>query len=416
MPTRRKFLQSTAAATAMMSLPSVHASGNETLKLGLIGCGGRGTASVLDAFAADSQTRLIAVCDLFPEIARSAAERLAQRGKERVEIGERIFHGFEGYKQLIDSGVDVVLMAAPPGFRPRHLDYAVKAKKHVFAEKPLAVDAPGVRSVLESAKLAKENKLLCASGFCYRHHVPKIETIKRIHDGAIGDVVCMQVSYNTGMLWHRGDQPSWSAMEKQIRNWLYYTWLSGDHLVEQAIHNVDKACWVMGEYPVAATGLGGRQMRTDPKWGNVWDHFSIVYEYANGRRVFAQCRQMANCKGDVSDHVWGTQGRAELMEHIIVGPKAWSFGTDDDVKKHDMYVNEHRNFFRSIRAGQPFNDMESAAMSTLMAILGRQAAYTGQRITWKQMQNSQESLVPEEFAWGDHPVRPVAIPGVTKFT
>jgi predicted dehydrogenase len=216
------------------------------------------------------------------------------------------------------------------------------------------------------------------------------------------------------MLWHRGDKPEWTPMEKQIRNWLYYSWLSGDHLIEQAIHNIDKACWVMGKYPIAATALGGRQMRTDPKFGNIYDHFSVVYEYDDGRRVFAQCRQMANCKGDTSDYIWGTKGRAELMEHVIWGPKAWEFG-EAEAKKHDMYGNEHRDFFRSLRAGAPINDMESAANSTLMAILGRQAAYTGQRITWKQMMESKESLAPAEYAWGDHPVSPVPVPGVTKF-
>jgi myo-inositol 2-dehydrogenase / D-chiro-inositol 1-dehydrogenase len=415
MPSRRDFLQSTAAGAAALSFaPAVHAAGKEELRIGLVGCGGRGRGAAADALQADPSVKLVALCDIFPEIAKLAGEELSKKWNDRADLGQRLYSGFDGYKQLIDSGTcDMVLLASPPGFRPLHLDYAVKAGKHVFAEKPLAVDAPGVRSVIASAKLASEKNLLCASGFCYRHDARKIETVRRIKEGAIGSVVSMQVSYNTSFLWHRGDKPEWTPMEKQIRNWLYYTWLSGDHLVEQACHNIDKACWVMGEYPVACTGLGGRQVRTDPKWGNIWDHFSLVYEYASGRRVFAQCRQIGNCQGDVSDHIWGTDGKAELMSHRIqkASHNEWEYTGD----YRDMYVQEHVDFIQSIKAGKPINDMESAAQSTLMAILGRQAAYTGKRILWKQMLNSQESLSPANYAFGNNPVPPVAMPGQTKF-
>ncbi len=408
------FLKTGAAATAALAVNSaVHAGGSDTIKIGLIGCGGRGRGAAGDAIKADPNTKITAVCDIFPEITKVVAEAMTKQFKDRADIGERQFSGFDGYKQLIDSGVDLVLLATPPGFRPLHLDYAVKAGKHVFAEKPLAVDAPGVRSVLASAKLAKEKNLLCASGFCYRHDSRKIETVKRIHDGQIGDVSTMQVSYNTGPIWHRGDKDSWSPMEKQVRNWYYYSWLSGDHLVEQACHNIDKACWVMGDYPIAATGLGGRQWRTDPKYGNIWDHFSLTFEYADGRRVFAQCRQMSNCHGDTSDHVWGSKGRAELMSHSIVADgKTWEYGAGP---YRDMYVQEHADYIQSLRAGKPINDMDAAAKSTLMAILGRQAAYTGKRILWNRMLASKEQLTPDTYAWGGHDVPPVPVPGVTKF-
>jgi len=409
MPSRRAFLQTSAA----LSLAgAVHAAGSDTIRVGLVGCGGRGRAAAGDALRADPNVKLVAVCDIFPDIVKLAGDELHETFKDRADTREQRFHGFDGYKQLIDCGVDYVLLATPPGFRPQHLDYAVKAGKHVFAEKPLAVDAPGIRSVIASAKLAKEKNLLCASGFCYRHDSRKMETVKRIHDGAIGAVHTMQVSYNTGLIWHRGDKPEWSPMEKQIRNWYYYSWLSGDHLVEQACHNIDKAAWVMGGTPLAATGLGGRQMRTDPKFGNIWDHFSLTYEYADGRRVFAQCRQMGNCQGDISDRVWGSTGRAELMSHSITTPeKTWEYSG----AYRDMYVQEHADFLKSVRAGAPINDMEAAANSTLMAILGRQAAYTGKRILWKDVLKSQETLTPAEYAWGVHPVPPVPVPGVTKF-
>jgi predicted dehydrogenase len=414
MPSRRTFLKATAATAASAAFThAVHAGGSDVIKIGLLGCGGRGRGAAVNALDADPNTKLVAVCDIFPDVVKTASEELAKRGVDRVDIGDRQYFGFDAYKRLIDhGGCDLIVMATPPGFRPLHLAYAIQAGKHVFAEKPLAVDAPGVRSVLETARLAKEKNLMCASGFCYRHDSRKVETVKRIHDGAIGNIVAMQVSYNTSGLWHRGDKSDWTPMEKQIRNWLYYTWLSGDHLIEQAIHNIDKACWVMGQYPVAATGLGGRQWRTAEKFGNIWDHFSIVYEYEDGRRVFAQCRQIDNCKGDVSDHVWGTAGHAELMSHTITAPgNKWEYGGS----YRDMYVQEHADFLQSLRAGKPFNDMEAAANSTLMAILGRQAAYTGQRVTWKKMLESKESLSPTEYAWGEHAVRPPAVPGITKF-
>jgi myo-inositol 2-dehydrogenase / D-chiro-inositol 1-dehydrogenase len=411
-PDRRMFMAASAATLA--SVPAVHAAGSDTLKIGLVGCGGRGKGAAGDALTADKNTKLVALCDIFPDYLESAAGQLAKQFPGRADVpAEKRFSGFDGFKQVIDSDVDVVLLATPPGFRPEQLRYAVEKGKHVFAEKPLAVDAPGVRSVIESAKMAKDKGLMCASGFCYRYEPAKIETIQRIHDGAIGDVTALHVTYNTGEIWHRGDNEKWSEMEKQIRNWYYYTWLSGDHIVEQHCHNIDKACWVLkDEYPISATGLGGRQQRTDPKFGNIWDHFSIVYEYASGRKVFSSCRQMSGCVGDVNDHVFGSKGQAQLMKHSIDGAAGkWQY----DGPTPSMYVEEHRAFFAGLRGGKPVNDMEKAAQSTLMAILGRQAAYTGKKITWKQMFDSKESLVPASMAWGPNPVPPAAVPGKTKF-
>jgi myo-inositol 2-dehydrogenase / D-chiro-inositol 1-dehydrogenase len=421
MASRRDFLKSTAAATfastsALALAPAVRPGGSDTLKVGLIGCGGRGRGAASDILNADPNTQLVAICDLFPDIVKNVATEMIAKNNPRISIENRIYSGFDGYKELIDkAGCDVVLLGTPPGFRPAQLEYAVRAGKHVFAEKPMAVDAVGVRSVIASAKLAKEKNLLCASGFCFRHDPAKVETVKRIQDGAIGDVMAMHITYNTSYVWApKLVKEDWSEMEAHVRNWYYYTWLSGDHLVEQHCHNIDKACWVMGEMPIAATGLGGRQVRVDSKFGNIWDHFSMVFEYKNGRKVFANCRQMPNCKNQVSDHVFASKGQAQLMDHSITADgKTWQYETQKSDR--GMYVQEHVDFVQSIRDGKPFNDMESAANSTLMAILGREASYTGQRITWKQIEESQQNLVPETLTWGVNPVPAVAMPGVTKF-
>jgi myo-inositol 2-dehydrogenase/D-chiro-inositol 1-dehydrogenase len=412
-PNRRSFLATTAAATAATLAPAVHAAGNESLKIALIGAGGRGKGAVRDAMIADKNTKLVAICDIFEDFLGTAHDALTKQFKNRVDVPkERLFSGFEGYKQLIDTvDCDIVFLCTPPGFRPMHLAYAVDKGKHVFAEKPMAVDAPGVRSVIESAKKAKAKNLLCASGYCFRYEFAKRETVKRIHDGMIGDVMNIQATYNTGPIWYRDVKPDWDEMRVQVRNWYYYSWLSGDFIVEQHCHNLDKAMWVLkDELPIAATGLGGRQVRTDPKYGNIFDHFSTIFEYANGQRVFSYCRQMPKCHGEISDIVFGTKGIAKLMGHSISAASGakWRYEGEDT----DMYVQEHKDFVASIRAGKPINDMENAAKSSLMGILGREACYTGKRIEWDAMMNSDMSLSPKQYDWGSNPVRPIPMPGV----
>lgn len=412
-PNRRSFLATTAAATAATLAPAVHAAGNDTIKIALVGAGGRGKGAVRDAMIADKNTKLVAICDIFEDFLQTAHESLSKSFKARVDVPkERLFSGFNGYKQLIDTvDCDVVFLCTPPGFRPMHLAYAVDKGKHVFAEKPMAVDAPGVRSVIESAKKAKEKNLMCASGYCYRYEFAKRETVKRIHDGMIGDVLNIQANYNTGEIWYRDVKPDWDEMKVQIRNWYYYSWLSGDFIVEQHCHNLDKAMWVMkDELPIAASGLGGRQVRTDPKYGNIFDHFSTVFEYANGQRVFSYCRQMpGKIYKDTSDTVFGTKGIAKIMSHTIsAGGTKWAY----DGEETDMYVQEHKDFYSALRAGKPINDMENAAKSSLMGILGREACYTGQRILWKDMMASTMSMSPKQYDWGSNPVRPIPMPGV----
>lgn len=418
-PDRRRFLATTAAATAggvLLSTPAVHARGNDTLRIGLVGCGGRGGGAAFNALTADKNTKLVALCDAFEDRLTSKLNDLKGQFGERVDVpAERQFTGFDGYQKLIDCGVDVVILATPPGFRPIHLKYAVEKDKHIFMEKPHAVDASGIRSVIESAQQAKKKGLCLVSGFCYRYDPFKRETVKRIHGGEIGDVQVIHTTYLTGELWFRGNDPKWSQMEYQMRNWYYFSWLSGDFMVEQHIHSIDKAAWVMnGELPIAASGMGGRQARTDPKYGNIWDHFTVVYEYASGAKVFSQCRQTQGCYGDTNDHIFGTKGTAQLQQHTITKDGA----TWKPEGRHNfglMYQIEHDELFAAIRAGKPINDGEVSAYSSLMGIMGREAAYTGKRITWKQMLASKQDLSPKEYAWGENPMSPIPVPGRTKF-
>ncbi len=417
-PTRRSFLKSSAAAAAATAVaaPAVHAASGDTLKIALVGCGGRGTGAAVNALQADSNVKLVALCDVFEDRVQKTLAELKDAHPNKVDVSpERCFDGFDGYKAAIDA-CDVAVLGTSPGFRPMHLAYAVEKGKHVFMEKPHATDAAGARSVMESARKAKEKGLSIVGGFCYRYDHFKRETVKRIHDKAIGDITAIHTTFLTGPLWVRPSKTNDpKEMEYQMRMWYYFTWLSGDFIVEQAIHNVDKTCWVMnGEMPIAATGLGGRQVRTDPKFGNIWDNFSIVYEYKSGAKVFLQCRQMPGCTSSNADHIMGTGGSAMLMDHTITaGGSKWKHPGTHNFGQ--MYQNEHNELFAAIRSGKPINDGEQSALSTLMGIMGREAAYTGQRITWEQMLKSKQNLMPKEFAWGPNPVPAVAHPGKTKF-
>lgn len=415
---RRGFLKTSAAAAATAAIlpTAVHAGASDTIKVALIGCGGRGGGAALNVLRADPHTMITAVCDIFQDRAENKLKELrgAEGGKHADRITatpETTFSGFDGYKQAIDSGVDYVILATSPGFRPLHFAYAVEKNKHVFMEKPHAVDAAGVRSVIETAKKAEEKNLGVCGGFTYRYDLGKRETLQRIHAGAVGDVLAVHTTFLTGELWYRGKQPDWSEMENQVRNWYYYTWLSGDFLVEQAIHNVDKSRWVMGdELPIAATGMGGRQVRTDDKWGNIWDHFTVVYEYPSGGKVFLQCRQNSGCETRVMDHIMGTKGTAQLMQNRIEGAGGeWTFEGDPNLA--NAYDREHFELIQSIRAGKPMNDGVRSAQSTLVGIMGREAAYTGKRITWKQIEQSKQDLSPKQYAWGPNPVMAVPMPG-----
>jgi myo-inositol 2-dehydrogenase/D-chiro-inositol 1-dehydrogenase len=416
MTSRRTFL---AASASTVLLPGAYAAGTDTLRVGLVGCGGRGTGAAKQALRADPKVKLVALCDAFMDRLEGSLSELKNIKDiaSKIDVApDRCFDGFDGFQKLLNCGVDVVLLCTPPGFRPLHLKAAIEAGKHVFCEKPVAVDATGVRSVIETAKLAKERNLSLCSGFCYRYDLGKRETVKRIHSGMIGDVAAMHITYLTSPLWYRGSKPEWTPMEYQMRNWYYYPWLSGDFIVEQHCHNFDKASWVMkGEMPIACTGVGGRQVRTDPKWGHIYDHFSVAFEYKNGARLFSTCRQMAGCTGDVNDYVIGTKGTAQLMKHSVTptAGSAWELG-DEPYK--DMYQVEHDELFAGIRSGKLINDGESAAYSTLMALLAREAAYSGKRLTWKDMVASKQNLAPAKYDMAAAPpIFGTPMPGIYQF-
>jgi predicted dehydrogenase len=415
---RRDFLATSAIAGGLALAPSLFAGQGSHLKVGLVGCGGRGTGAAKNTLIADSNVKLTAMADLYEDKVQKSLETL-QKSKalaDKIDVKpDMMFTGFDGYKKVIDN-CDVVLLTTTPHFRPMHLKAAIDAGKHVFAEKPIAVDAPGVRSVLETAKKAKEKNLSLLIGFCYRYEFAKRETIKRIHDGAIGDVTaihCNYIAHDPGR-YHEMKEPP-ATMEYQMRNWYYFTWTSGDHIVEQHCHNHDKAAWVLkGEYPIWAYGLGGRQSRTDPKLGNIFDHHTVIYGYESGAKVISLCRQVtAEVFTEVSDHVIGTKGSAELQSHVVkpTGQKVWEF----DGQNSDMYDQEHIEFYQGIRGGNPINNGVEGAHSTLMSLMGRMATYTGQRITWKMAMESKEDLSPPKYEWGPLKYAPVAVPGKTKF-
>ncbi len=424
-PSRRSFLASSTAAVvgtslAALAVPQVHAQGSEAVNVALIGCGGRGSLAAINAMQADPNNRLTVMCDIFPDRLQDSRRRLQTRLEEQFRVTDDMcFSGFDGYKQVMASDVDVVLLCTPPHFRPAQLKAAIDAGKHVFCEKPVAVDAPGVRSVLKTSEEAKSKGLAIVSGLCWRYHLGVRETIKRIQDGAIGDIIAVQENYLADTLWYRDRKPEWSEMENQIRNWLYYTWLSGDHNVEQHIHSLDKTMWLMGDKPPkSCVGMGGRQVRTEPKWGNIYDHHAVAYEWDSGFRMFSFTRQMAgeNVFKQTEDFVMGTKGQAKVLDHSITGENAWSYPRDKKKNDPDMYDQEHVELFASIKAGQPINNGLYMSYSTLLAIMGRMATYTGQEITWEMAMNSQENLTPERYEWGDIQVPEVAMPGKTKFS
>lgn len=414
---RRTFIQGSGVALASLALTPQLAGAegtNETpIRVGLVGCGGRGTGAAVNALHAEPRVRLVALADAFADRLESSLQNLEnQEVADRVDVPEhRRFVGFDGYQKILDH-CDVVLLAAPPHFRPQHIEAAVRAGKHIFAEKPIAVDAPGVRAVMATCETAREKKLSIVSGLCYRYHDAKQELMKRLHSGAIGDIVSLQCTYNTGALWHRGRKPEWSDMEWQLRNWLYFTWLSGDHIVEQSIHSIDKILWAMqDEAPEKCTASGGRIVRTASEYGNVFDHFNSVYQWKNGVRGFHSCRQWADADSEVSDFAFGTHGTAAIQHHRIDGPQAWRFRGDSD----DMYESEMKALFGAIKTGEPLNDGDYMCKSTLMAIMARMSAYTGKTISWQQALESKEDLSPPEYAWTDLGVAPVAQPGKTEF-
>ncbi len=417
-PSRRDFLRTAAVAAigttlAGQQLHGAYAQGSDAIRIGLIGCGGRGTGAVGDAINGAPGVTLVAMGDMFRDRLEESRARLQKNFGNKIDVpDDRTFVGFDAFERVLKTDANYIVLATPPGFRPQHLQAAVAAGKNIFTEKPVAVDGPGIRTVLDVYEQAKARNLAIGVGTQRRHQAGYIETLKRIQDGAIGDIVAARVYWNQGPLWKRDRQASWSDMEWQLRNWLYFTWLSGDHIVEQHVHNLDVANWALGGHPVRAVGMGGRQVRTGPDYGHIYDHFTIDYEYPKGVRVTSMCRQIAGCENSVSEALTGTRGTCQVNDYRIDGSNAWKFGGTDS----KPYVQEHTDLIAAIRAGKPYNELKQVAESTLTAIMGRMSAYTGKAVTWEQALNSQERWAPDTLTLGPVPLPPVPMPGVTPLT
>jgi predicted dehydrogenase len=419
---RREFIKKTGAGVIASGFPGIISAQTVTnaIKVGLVGAGGRGSGAAAQALTADPGAELTAIADIDEAIVERATSRLkgSARFGSRVKI-DRPFFGLEGYEQVINSGVDVVLLTTPPGFRPQHLTAAVNANKHVFCEKPCATDSPGVREVIEAQKLSQTKKLALVSGYCWRYNNMIQEAVQRVHDGQLGRLVAHYSTYYTNPVKPmppETERPAgMSDIEWQIRNWYNFTWLSGDSLVEQAVHNADKIMWIMKDQPpISAVAVGGRAVPANG--GNIYDHFEVNYLFPNGYRVFLANRQATGCYNATHDYVMGTEGTLVLgvgQARIETpdGKVKWQF----EGEAYDMYQREHDMLFASIRSGTPKNDDLNLGTSTLLALMGRDAAYSGQELTWDQALNSQVSLVPKPIDWkGKHEVAGLPIPGRTK--
>lgn len=415
---RREFLKSSAFLMGAPAVLSAMQAG-KVIKVGLVGCGGRGSGAAAQALKADDFSNLTAMADVFQERIDESVERLKKIHGEKVKVeSSSMYVGLDAYKKLIDSDIDVVLLATPPGFRPEQLRYAIEKGKHVFCEKPMAVDGPGVRHVMETVKMAKEKNLNLVAGFCWRYSNYIMDTFDRIHSGAIGNLINYYATYYTNpvkpMPPAETRPAGMSDIEWQIRNWYNFTWTCGDSLVEQAIHSVDKVAWAMKDVmPVSCVAVGGRQIPAHG--GNIYDHFEVNYLWENGFRAQVASRQIEGCYNENGDYIMGSKGTAIIgrgPNPRIVGENPWSFTG----QKYDMYQREHDILFAAIRKGEVLNDGDRMCSSTMLGIMGRMAAYTGQQITWEMAMNSQESLVPANLTWDmKHEVPPVALPGRTRF-
>ena len=383
---RRGFVKTTLAvsAAAMFSKTSgVFAAGSDKIRVGLIGCGDRGTGAAMDCIRAADGVEIVAMADLFKDKLDNSLRQLKKDFPEKVKVTpQSSFVGFDAYSRLLACDVDIVVLAGPPGFRPRHLKAAIEAGKHVFMEKPAGVDPAGIRTVIEASELARKKGLGIVAGTQRRHQAHYMEIMKRIHNGDIGQVLAAQCYWNDDMEgWHFSRRkPGWSDMEWQVRCWPYFTWLSGDHIVEQHVHNLDVVNWALGVHPVSAMGMGGRQVRTGPEYGNIFDHFAVEYEYPNDVRVMSMCRQTAGCSSRISEHIVGSKGMAytDSGNGYIKGQNSYKYRS----KSPNPYEREHADLIESIRRGEPLNEGRQFAESTLTGIMGRMSAYTGRALKW----------------------------------
>lgn len=437
---RRAFLQKSGAVLAVSALPgalsvarAAHAAGGDTLKVALIGCGGRGAGAAAQALSTSGSVKLWAMADLFADKLETSLaalctgqdaqyDRAAHKGLAgKIEVPpERRFIGFDAYRKAIDCGVDVVILTTAPHFRSIHFEYAVRQGKHAFLEKPVAVDAVGIRRVLAAAEVARQKNLKVGVGL-QRHHDPLyLETVQRIRDGAIGEVVYQRAYWNgTGYRVRPAREPGMTEMTYQLRNPYHYTWISGDNIAEQHVHNLDVCNWIKGAHPVSAQGQGGRQVRIGPLFGDIFDHHYVEFTYADGSQLFSQCRHMSGCWNQVAEFVVGSKGKADVSAgRIEAGGESWRWRG----AKRNPYQVEHDRLFEAIRNDRPFNEAENGALSTMTAIMGRMATYTGKVISWNDALKSQLSLAPERYDFDATPpvvpdaagIYPCAVPGVTK--
>jgi len=437
---RRDFLKASSTVALSAGLlgrlqSGAFAAGDDTIRVGLVGCGGRGSGAAKQALSTEGKVQLVAVGDAFVESVEGSLAQLQKAFEskpERVAVdADHKFVGLDAYRKVIDSDIDLVILATPPGFRPTHFEYAVEKGKHVFMEKPVAVDAPGVRQVLAAAEKAKAQQLKVGVGLQRRHQNCYLDIVPRIHDGAIGDITAMRVYWNSGGVWEprrQRDQVQ-SELEYQLWSWYYYNWLCGDHICEQHIHNLDIGLWLKQQNPVKARGMGGRQVRTDKRYGEIFDHHAVEFFFGDGTVMYSTCSHMSNCYHDVSEHAVGTKGTVDLNNNSSARDnRITPFTGEAHVyrgENPDAYQVEHDVLFKAIREGQSYNEAESGAMSTMASVLGRMCTYSGKEITWEEALNHGARVTPEnmaELAFNSAPptvpneegVYPVPVPGLTR--
>ncbi|HEV3310223.1 MAG TPA: Gfo/Idh/MocA family oxidoreductase [Chloroflexota bacterium] len=410
-------MTSTAATFGMGMLSNAHAAGSDTIKVGLIGCGGRGSGAAEDvckAAGTSHNIKLHAMADAFPERITNCRDRLRENPatKDKVDVSDdRCFGGLDGYQAVIDC-CDLVMLATPPGFRPQHIEATIKAGKHLFAEKPVAVDATGIRKVLAAHEEATKKGLSVITGTQRRHQSGYVECLKRIHDGAIGDITGGQVYWNQGPIWAHKRQVGWSDTEYQLRNWYHFLWLCGDHIVEQHVHNLDVACWAIGAHPVRAVGMGGRQVISEPEYGQSYDHFAVDYEFPNGVHIMSMARQIEGCENNVSETMVGSKGQWHSGGYRFTGANKDRVRVEHEV---NPYVQEHIDLLESIASRKPVCELKQVAESTLTAIMGRMSAYTGKAVSWEIALNSKLDTFPQNLAMHNPmPEPPVPKPGLTE--
>ena len=431
---RRNFIKKTTLATTGIistTLPVrsfANVLDNKKLKLALVGCGGRGSGAVVNALSADDQVELVSMADVFQDKLDSSLKAITDHfdGRKKIKVKEKNkFIGFNSYKKAIDEA-DVVILTTPPGFRPYHFEYAIKQNKHVFMEKPLATDPVGIRKVLDMAKIAKEKKLSVVVGL-QRHYEKKYTTLHNmITEGNIGKITSGQVYWNDGGVWVNQRQVGQSELEYQMRNWYYFNWICGDHILEQHIHNIDVANWFIGSYPKSAQGMGGRQTRTGKEYGEIFDHHYVEFNYNSGAVISSQCRHQKGCDSRIDEVFQGTKGSVELGKGVITDLRGKELYRYPSVlgQEANPYQVEHDEFFKSIRSNDIISDAENGAKSTLSAIMGRMATYSGKTVTWDEVLNSDHQIMPESVDWDTTPPSlpdengfySIPKPGVTKFS